>query len=458
VRTERGPAILADRYALQVLLDRFEAGMVWLATDTVLDRTVTVTLVDPRVTRDDAVRERLFANARTLATAAPKRLVRLLDAGMDGEVPYLVTERVSGESLAEILERDGPLPPRRAASIVAEVLAGIEEARAVGVASPDARASNVIVDEQGRVRIRDTGVASAVLARSPADAVGTSRDADPAFEDVRAAGELLVELLTARPFERDEARRDEARLDAPRSIRTIVSRSTTAEPTHRYPDGASMAAALREAARDGEERPVGGSVERPAVFRTWVAVPLVVVAVAAALLGAGLWLGRIEIGGPGLIRLPEEPGSEPPVQQAIPIAAISVVDPPPGDGTENDDRLPDAIDGDPSTVWRSENYFDGRLNKPGMGLVLDLGRERTVTGFRLSTPNPGFTFSVLVGDDPATTIENAPEATTYAAPESERGLEPRTGRYVVVWITSVVALSDGTHRATVSDVRIFGTS
>jgi hypothetical protein len=451
VRAEREPAILVDRYALQVLLDRTSIGMVWLATDRVLDRSVTVTLVDPRIADDPDARGRLFDNARALAAVTPRRLARLLDAGTDGETPFLVTERVPGETLADLLERDGPMPAVRAAGIVADALEGVREARDAGVPSPDIGPSAVVLDRDGRVRIRETGVVCATVAEAG------SRMPD---DDVRAAGALLFELLTGRALEHGaEADGLDIRVDAPRPVRTILARSI-GEERDRFGDTASMASALRASAgADGTSAaPTRAAVP---VFRTWIAVPLVVVIVAGVVLGTGIWLGRLELGGPVGIRIPDSPSAGAPAADAevLPVASVTVVDPPPGDGTENDDTLGAVTDGDPATVWRSENYFDGTLNKPGVGVVLDLGDERTVTGFRLSAPPPaGFSFSILVGDDPASMVEDAAAATSYTAPDAERDLAPRTGRYVVVWITSVVPLADGSNRAEIADVRLLGTA
>jgi serine/threonine protein kinase len=464
VKTEHEPAILANRYVLETLLDRTSVGMVWLANDTVLDRHVTVTLVDPRVGGDDASRDRLFANTRALATATAGHLVRLLDAGVDHDVPYLVTERVVGDTLAEILERDGPLGAERAAAIVADVLDGLSEAHAVGVLHLDPSPANVVVDDDGRGRLRNVGIADAVRCASTgtdARGAGIPPDGDPldVRSDVWCAGRLLVTALTGRgPF--DAEHDGVERIRAPRSIRSVAARALAADPDERFPDARSMAAALRAASGTHPAR-AGTTVSgasRPAVFRTWFAVPLLVAVIVVAVVATGVWLGRFEIGGPVGIRLREEPSpSRSGAAQQLTVAAVWVVDPPPGDGQENDDKLPAAIDGDPATVWRSENYFDGSLNKDGIGLVLDLGGEATVTGFRLDTPAPGFSFSMLVGDDDRTLLQEARDAASYTAPDAERGLEPRTGRYVLIWITSVVPTTDGAHRAEISDIRIVGT-
>ena len=468
MKTEREPAILANRYLLQTLLDRSAVGPVWLATDTVLNRRVTVTLVDPRIADDETFRDRLFANTRALSRASAAHLVRLLDAGTDGDAPFLVTERLAGDSFADILEREGPLTPERAAAVVADALEGVAEAHAVGVLHLDLSPANVVVGEDGRIRVRNAGIAQAVLlagdATATTEARATAPDAPPegaagdARSDVWAAGRLLLTLATGRAS--PELRDDDVERIRARSLRAVVTRAIASDPAERFADAGSMAAALRAASGTAAPGgpPIGEPVVRPAVFRTWFAVPVLVAAIAAVVLAAGVWLGRFEIGGPVGIRLHEESSPTPSSAGApLPVAAISVLDPPPGDGRENDDALPAAIDGDPDTVWRSENYFDGSLNKPGVGVVLDLGEEATVTGFRLDSPAAGFSFSLLVGDDTQTLLRETRDATSYTAPDAERGLTPRTGRYVLVWITSVVPTADGANRAEISDIRILGT-
>jgi hypothetical protein len=87
---------------------------------------------------------------------------------------------------------------------------------------------------------------------------------------------------------------------------------------------------------------------------------------------------------------------------------VDVLDPF-GDGDELSSNAWLANDGDVQTAWRSENYFDGELGKPGMGLLLDLGERNEVLGLRLWTPHPGFRFGVAVGDDPDALIDEVGE-------------------------------------------------
>jgi serine/threonine protein kinase len=448
--------MLADRYRLQTLLEHTRVGAVWLATDTVLERAVTVTLIDPRIGGDAAARELLFANARALATASPPRFLRLLDARMDGDLPFLVTERMTGETLEEVLHREGRLPAERACPILAQVLEALAEAHAAGVLHLGLTTSDVVFDDAGEVRVRNAGIAEA---SELADQRRTDGSAQIGAADVRAdvwaAGALLFELLTGRPFV--AATDDPEHVHAPRVVRAVVARALASDPVDRFPDARSMAAALRASTKPARQHQTPGAPSR--IVRTWLAVPILVTVVAAAVVGGGFWLGRLEIGGPlGITTTRDVPTTAPAAVEPLPISTITVLDPPPGDGQENDSALRYATDGDPATVWKSENYFDAELHKPGVGLLLDLGTSSTVSGFRLDTPAPGFRFSIVVGDDVATMLEDARGAASYTAPGADRSFPPASGRYVLVWITSVVPIGDGSNRAEISEIRILGTT
>ena len=133
-------------------------------------------------------------------------------------------------------------------------------------------------------------------------------------------------------------------------------------------------------------------------------------------------------------------------------------DPPPGDGEEHNAQAGLVVDGNPATYWTTENYNEMNLApKPGVGLLFDLGQSSRVTGFELESPYPGYTFQIRVGDDPnqlATTTGPAFRITTSDLRQSLA--QPLTGRYVLLWITSVVRNVDGGNRAAVGEFKVFG--
>jgi putative peptidoglycan lipid II flippase len=184
-----------------------------------------------------------------------------------------------------------------------------------------------------------------------------------------------------------------------------------------------------------------------------VLVPAGILVTAAIVIAIGLFVGTLEVGGPlGIRAAPAESPSAPTVG-VLTVSAVATADPF-GDGSENDSGVGAAIDGNDATAWRSENYFDGRFNKPGVGLVFDLGTDRLVTGFRLETPHPGYSFTVAVGDDPAALAD--PGGRSFVSSTLTRGaIEPVTGRYIMVWMTSVVPTGDG-NRAEISEFKVLG--
>jgi hypothetical protein len=217
-------------------------------------------------------------------------------------------------------------------------------------------------------------------------------------------------------------------------------------------DGSGPAVSWEDVGGLGKRR---GVRERRSWLGTWLAVPALVALAAGLAIILGLWLGALELGGPLGVRPPgDRPGSSA-ADRPIAVEHTTVVDPPPGDGTENDDLLQLATDGDPSTAWKTSNYYDGDLNKPGVGLRFDLGRDVVITGIRLWTPSPGWTFQLEIGDEPSA-LPTTHGAQTFTSTSVDRvRLAPTTGRYVLLWITSVVPTEDG-NRAEVAEFEPIG--
>jgi len=441
--------------------------MTWRAGDTVLERTVAVKIIRPRLADDPVFTSHLADAARTVATVSHPGLVHLLDSGSEDGVTYLIREDVEGESLRATLDREGPLPPERAAAIGIAILDALDATHRAGTLNLDLKPENVLLDADGKVRMTDLGIGLAVCAsRPPEEAARLLAPAalppevldgtEPApGADVYAAGTVLFEMLAGEtPQGRTSVRA--LRPKVPRALDTVVAHALASDPGERYPDAASMAVELRAFSHAREPVPIVEEPERRSWLRSWLVVPVLVALAAAAAIGVGLWLGRLELGGPlGIRPRPPEtsPATTPPSAGAQPIVAVSTWDPF-GDDSENDSGAPNAIDGDPATMWRSENYFDAQLNKPGVGLLFDLGDEHTVVGFRLVTAHPGYRFAVSVGDDPATLVGSV--GSTLVAEVETRGTIPATrGRFVLLWITSVVNTGDG-NRAEVAEFKVIG--
>ena len=205
--------LILDRYRL---LERLAAGgsaEVWRARDEQLDRDVAVKRLHAHLFADDASRARLAAEARAAASLSHPVIVGVYDVDATGEAPALVMELVDGESLAARLDRDGPLPDREAAGIVADLAEALFHAHQQGVIHRDIKPGNVLLDHNGRTRLVDFGIARSLAEASArltltGTVIGTLRAMAPEQledgqitprTDLYGVGVVLHEALTARP-------------------------------------------------------------------------------------------------------------------------------------------------------------------------------------------------------------------------------------------------------------------
>jgi hypothetical protein len=458
VTTSIEPAhVLAGRYALEEELGRSRTGMVWRSQDPLLRRSVAVKLIHPRLAEDPGFARALAEEARRVAGLSVRGIACLLDTGEQDGVIYLVREYAPGSSLRDRLDTAGPATPAEAVRIGVAALGALAEAHDRGVLHLALDLDDVIVGDGDRVCLIDFGIGAAVASSRPGEArtllgdehlapeqaAGTEPDART---DVYAMASLLFELLTGEPA-RGRTFPRTVRPDVPRALDRVLARALDPDPDRRFTDARAFAGAL---ARSVETVDASDEGRATSLF-TWIGVPLVVAGIAIASIALGLWMGKLEVGGPlGIRAAPDEPAAVevPPV--LIRPASVGVIDPF-GDGYELSSNAELADDGDLQTAWRSENYFDGELGKPGLGLLLDLGARHDVLGVRLWTPHPGFRFRLAVGDDPDALIDEAGGEVTSTS--LSRVPLRGAGRYVLVWITSVVPVDDGI-RAEVAEVRV----
>jgi eukaryotic-like serine/threonine-protein kinase len=452
--------VIAGRYALEEQLGRSPTGMVWRAHDTLLGRTVIVRLVHPALADDPAFGAALTAASHRIAVLSIPGCARLLDSGQEDGVTFHVREYVGGTGVRERVRADGPAPVDAARRGAREVLETLAELHDLGIEHLALDADDVIVGEDGVARITDLGIGAAIADARPGaatDLLGADRlapeqlrgERPDARADVFAAGAVLFEWLTGeRPEGRTSPRA--VRSDVPRELDRAVARALEPDPSGRYADARAFAQALGPAPDDADLVGIPEPRRRAGVFG-WLGVPLVIVGAVAAAIAIGVLLREFDVVGP--TEPPEPTGgvqTPPAPSEVVRAASVSVIDPF-GDGDELSSNAILASDGNPETAWRSENYFDGVLGKPGVGVVLDLGETREVLGLRLSTPSPGYDFHVAVGDDPEALIDAVGPAVTAA--ERTRVRLDASGRYVLVWITSVVPTSDG-NRAEIGEAEV----
>ncbi|WP_254792965.1 serine/threonine-protein kinase, partial [Streptomyces sp. CC77] len=159
----RSERLVTGRYRLLGPLGEGGMGVVWRARDEVLGREVAVKEVRaPAGLGAEDVRRlyaRLEREAWATARIAHRNVVTVHDVAAEDGRPWIVMELVRGLTLAEVLQAEGPLPPRRAARIGAEVLAALRAAHEAGVLHRDVKPGNVMLGNDGRVVLTDFGIA-----------------------------------------------------------------------------------------------------------------------------------------------------------------------------------------------------------------------------------------------------------------------------------------------------------
>ena len=155
---------VADRYVLKAPLGRGGMGVVWHAHDTVLGRAVAVKeVVFPPSLPDEERRSahaRVMREARAVARLNHPGAVTLYDVVQDQGHPFIVMELVPAPTLADLVRTEGPLPPGRVAEIGGQVASALEAAHRAGIVHRDVKPGNVMVAEDGGVKLADFGVAS----------------------------------------------------------------------------------------------------------------------------------------------------------------------------------------------------------------------------------------------------------------------------------------------------------
>jgi eukaryotic-like serine/threonine-protein kinase len=202
---------LDGRYRLGSLLGAGGMARVYLASDRVLQRQVAVKVLSPPYAQDPSFVERFRREARSAAGLSHPNIVAVFDSGSDADEHYLVMEYVAGQSLAELLAAQGRLAPRRAVELTVEVCAALAAAHTQGLVHRDVKPANVLVGDDGRVKVTDFGIAKAAAATtltgtgtvlgtaaylSPEQAQGEPVDAR---SDLYSLGCVLYELLSGSP-------------------------------------------------------------------------------------------------------------------------------------------------------------------------------------------------------------------------------------------------------------------
>ncbi len=206
------PRILSGRYEPQRLIARGGMADVYRAHDRLLDRTVALKVLFRELSVDRAFVERFRREAQSAAGLSHHNIVSVYDWGEDGGTYYIVMEFVEGLPLSAILRTNGPMTPQRSSEIAAEVASALSYAHKHNVVHRDVKPGNVIITEDGQVKVTDFGIARAFNTEdsltqtgsvmgtatyfSPEQAEGVGVDGR---SDIYSLGIVLYEMLAGRP-------------------------------------------------------------------------------------------------------------------------------------------------------------------------------------------------------------------------------------------------------------------
>jgi serine/threonine-protein kinase len=185
---------------------------VYRAHDLRLGREVALKIMHDHLAEDEQFAARFVREARAAARMSHPNIVQVFDQGTDSGVLYLAMEYLPGRTLRDVLNQRGPFAPTAAVAVLDAVLDALASAHRAGIIHRDVKPENVILTDDGRVKVADFGLARAATATTSTTGtlIGTpaylapelvTRGITDARADVYAAGILLFEMLTGRqPF------------------------------------------------------------------------------------------------------------------------------------------------------------------------------------------------------------------------------------------------------------------
>jgi serine/threonine-protein kinase len=154
----QAPEVIGGRYELRGVLGRGGMAEVRDGWDLRLDRPVAVKLLYPVFTAQPDDRTRFEVEARSAASLNHPNIVSVHDSGEHAGTPYIVMERLAGQTLGDVIAR-GPLPQPQVRSILDDVLAALAAAHAAGILHRDIKPANILFSSSGHTKVADFGIA-----------------------------------------------------------------------------------------------------------------------------------------------------------------------------------------------------------------------------------------------------------------------------------------------------------
>lgn len=267
--------LVDGRYRVRARIARGGMATVYVATDLRLERRVALKVMHGHLSDDTVFQSRFIQEARAAARLADPHVVNVFDQGQDGDMAYLVMEYLPGITLRELLREQRRLSIPQTITIMDAVLSGLAAAHRAGIVHRDVKPENVLLAEDGRIKIGDFGLARATSANTATGQMllGTiaylapelvTRGTADARSDIYALGIMLYEMLTGeQPYKgeqpmqiayqhaTDSVPRPSAKNPGvPEPLDELVLWATERQPDERPVDARAMLDRLREIEKD----------------------------------------------------------------------------------------------------------------------------------------------------------------------------------------------------------------
>ncbi len=313
--------VLADRYEIQGTLGTGGMATVYAGRDRVLDRPVAIKVLAKKYAGDEKFVTRFQREARAAAGLNHNNIVSVYDTGdTDGE-HYIVMELVEGETLADLMRRQGPLSADHAARIAAGIAEALQAAHRQGLIHRDVKPGNVMLTRRGEVKVMDFGIARAATDDTLTQTgliMGTASYLSPEQSrgdtvdhrsDIYSLGCVTYEMLVGSPpftggsplsiaykhVNDQPSPPSHAKPSIPSEVEAVVMRALAKDPDARFTTAEAFRQAITHAAGGEPTEPIGGDTavlptitepltRVPGARRSWVPVAVL----AAILLIAGI--------------------------------------------------------------------------------------------------------------------------------------------------------------------------
>ncbi|AOV08308.1 Stk1 family PASTA domain-containing Ser/Thr kinase [Sporosarcina ureilytica] len=257
---------IGGRYEVLSYIGGGGMSRVYLAHDVILGRDVAIKVLNYDFSNEEELKRRFMREALSATSLTHPNIVDIFDVGEDGDIHYLVMEFIDGQTLKEFIVSQGPLSPEEALPIMKQLVSAISNAHYNGIVHRDIKPQNILMDNEGNVKITDFGIAMALNATAHTktnSVLGTVHYLSPEQarggmatkkSDIYSVGIVFYELLTGKlPFSGESAvsialkhlQEETPSVRAlfpsiPQSVENVILKATAKEAAVRYSSADEM--------------------------------------------------------------------------------------------------------------------------------------------------------------------------------------------------------------------------